>query len=122
MNFSPIQPDDVNIPRYRATLVPKNTTDNSFGWASLIASPEPYMPNRVLLLGWLARQDSLTSRFGSATESTTTEDENEASANRMQHYTILLRRYGPYAPGDDIGRRTGALQSDLDMLMRRFQA
>jgi hypothetical protein len=122
LNFSHAQPDDENIPRYWATLVPSKTTGASFGRATLIASRKPYVPNHTLLLGWRARQDSSISKFRFAAVSTTTRDRNEASGNRMQNYTTLLRRDGPYAPMDDIARRTGALLSDLDMLMRQYQA
>lgn len=79
----------------------------------------------MLLLGWLARQKSVPhgSRFTleSATGQGGSEKEKETYGDRMLRYTALLRQNGPYAPKDDIARRTGALLSDLDRLMMTFQ-
>jgi hypothetical protein len=79
----------------------------------------------MLLLGWRARQKSVPHEPRSILESATPQDESEkekeAYADRMHRYTVLLRRNGPYAPKDDIARRTGTLLSDLDRLMMAFQ-
>jgi hypothetical protein len=122
LNFTSAQLDDLNVPRFCVTVVPGDTTDTSSGRATLIVSRTPCSPNRALLLGWLARQDSVTHGSRSATGSTITGGGSEASRNRIQHYTTLLRRDGPYAPNDNIALRTGVLLSDLDILVRQFQA
>ena len=58
----------------------------------------------------------------SATGQGESEKEKETYQDRMHRYTALLRLYGPYAPKDDIARRTRALLSDLDRLMMAFQS
>ncbi len=107
--------------------MPRDSLNSSNSGATLIASIKPYQPNQMLLLGWLARQDSVPRRVGSDLGATTgqsrTEGERESErfGERMQHYTALLRQDGPYAPKDNRTKRTGALLSDLDSFMTEFR-
>src|SRR5436305_14230613 len=75
--------------------------------ATQIASVKPYQPNRMLLLGWFARQESVPHESRSILKSATgqggSEKEKETYRDRMHRYTALLRLHGPK---DDIARRT----------------
>jgi hypothetical protein len=126
LKLSRVRSEDAKIPRYRATLVPRESLSLSNHRATPIASVKPYQPNRMLLLGWLARQKSVPYESRSILESAAgqggSEKEKEAYWDRMHRYTALLRQNGPYAPKDDIARRTEALLSDLDRLMMAFQS
>jgi hypothetical protein len=125
LKFSRVRCEDAKIPRYRATLTPRESLGLSNHRATPITSVKPYQPNRMLLLGWLARQKSVPHESRSILEFATgrggSEKEKETYQDRMHRYTALLRLHGPYAPKDDMARRTGALLSDLDRLMMAFQ-
>jgi hypothetical protein len=126
LRFSRVRCEDAKIPRYRATLAPRESLGLSNHRLTSIALVKPHQPNRMLLLGWLARQRSVPHESRSILESATGQDgsekEKETYRDRMHRYTALLRLHGPYAPKDDIGSRTGALLSDLDRLMMAFQS
>ena len=60
---SHVQYEDAKIPRYRATLVPRESLGLSNHRATPIASVKPYQPNRMLLLGgWQGRSPCLTNQ------------------------------------------------------------